>query len=83
MSENVQDMLVQIEPILVGLENLAAMLDLSPSTLKMMERNGRLGPMPVQVQTIKRKLWYVDEVRRWAQAGFPTRERWQKMKTLP
>jgi len=80
MSDNARNLLVQIEPILVGLENLAAMLDLSPSTLKMMERNGKLGPLPVKVQAINRRLYEVDEVRAWAEAGFPIREKWQKMK---
>ena len=82
MSQNGHNLLVQIEPVLVGLEDLAAMLGLSASTVKKMDRNGRLGPVPVQVQTIKRKLWDVDEIRRWKQAGFPIREKWQKMKEL-
>ena len=82
MNDNTQNFLVQLQPILVGLEDLAAMLGLSASTIKQMDRNGRLGPASVQVQTIKRRLWYVDEVRAWAQAGFPIREKWQKLKEL-
>lgn len=82
MNDNTQNLLVQLQPILVGMEDLAAMLGLSVSTLKQMDRNGRLGPMSIQVQTIKRRLWYVDEVRAWAQAGFPIREKWQKLKDL-
>jgi hypothetical protein len=79
VNENLLNPVVKIEPILVGLEGLAAMLDLSVSTVKLMEKNGQLGPMCVQVQTIKRKLWSVAEVRRWGEAGFPIRERWQKI----
>ena len=82
MSENSQNVSVKIEPVLVGLEDLAAMLGLSASTIKQMDRSGRLGPISIQVQTIKRRLWRVDEVRAWAQAGFPIREKWQKLKEL-
>ena len=78
MTENLHNPVVKIEPILVGLEGLAAMLGLSVSTVKLMQKNGQLGPMCVQVQCIKRKLWEVDEVRRWAKAGFPIREKWME-----
>ncbi len=77
-----QDCLVQIEPIFVGLEDAARMLAISPSTFKALDRKGGIGPMPARIQTVKRTLYRVDELRRWAMAGCPIRERWQKLQEL-
>ncbi len=82
MSENVQNVLVRIEPVLVGIEDAASMLGISLSTFKALDRKGGIGPLPVQISTVKRTLYPVDELRRWALAGCPNREKWQKLKEL-
>ena len=80
MSGNGQNLLVQIEPALVGIEDAASMLGISVTAFKSLDRTGGIGPMPVKIGTLKRRLWSVCEVRRWAESGCPTRERWQGMK---
>jgi hypothetical protein len=80
MSENGQNMLVQIEPVLVGIEDAASLLGISVTAFKALDRAGQLGPLPVQIGTLKRRLWSVCELREWAVAKCPTRERWQAMK---
>jgi len=79
MAETAQDFLVRIEPIFVGLEDAAKMLGISLSTFKQLDKRGGVGPMPVQIQTIKRTLYRTDELRRWALAGCPIREKWMKI----
>lgn len=81
MNEN-QKILVRIEPVLVGIEDAASMLGISLSTFKALDRKGGIGPLPVQISTVKRKLYQVDELRRWALAGCPIREKWQTLKDL-
>ncbi|MHC4464265.1 MAG: helix-turn-helix transcriptional regulator [Planctomycetota bacterium] len=71
-----------IEPVLVGIEDAASMLGISPSTFKQLDRKGGIGPVPVRIQTIKRTLYRVDELRAWALAGCPIREKWQRLKEL-
>ena len=80
MNNKAQNTLVKIEPIFVGIEDAAAMLGISATTFKTLERCGQLGPMPVNINTIRRRLYKVSELRQWAEAGCPIREMWQKMK---
>jgi hypothetical protein len=80
MDENSQNTVVKIEPIFVGIEDAAAMLGISVTTLKDMDRVGKLGPLPVHINTIRRRLYNVCELRQWAEAGCPIREKWQNMK---
>ena len=80
MRDNTQNLLIKIEPIFVGKSDAAQMLGISLSTFKQLDKRGGVGPMPVQIQTVKRTLYRVDELRRWALAGCPIRERWQGMK---
>ncbi len=80
MSENTQNALVRIEPVLVGIEDVACMLGISTTAFKALDRTGQIGPLPVQIGTCRRRLYSVYELRRWAEAGCPTREKWQGMK---
>jgi hypothetical protein len=80
MSENAQNVLVRIEPIFVGIEDAAAMLGISVTTFKTMDRTGRFGPLPIHINTIRRRLYKVREIRQWAESGCPIREKWQDMK---
>ena len=80
MSENAPNMLVRIEPILVGIEDAAAMLGISATTFKELDRTGRLGVLPVHINTVRRRLYDVSELRQWAESGCPIREKWQAIK---
>jgi len=78
MTENAQNLL--IEPVLVGVDDAASMLGISVTAFKALDRVGQIGPMPIRIGTLQRRLYSVCELRRWAGAGCPTRERWQGMK---
>ena len=80
MSENAQNVLVRIDPVLVGIGDAASMLGISTTAFKALERTGQIGPMPIRIGTLQRKLYSVCELRRWAEAGCPIREIWQGMK---
>jgi len=80
MNGNAQNAMVRIEPIFVGIEDAAAMLGISVTTLKDMDRVGKLGPLPVHINTIRRRLYVVKELRQWAEAGCPIREKWQRIR---
>ncbi|HUV67701.1 MAG TPA: hypothetical protein VMW24_27655 [Sedimentisphaerales bacterium] len=80
MIANVENTVVRIEPIFVGVEDAASMLGISATTFKTLDRNGQLGPMPVYISTCRRRLYSVCELRRWAEVGCPIREKWQTMK---
>lgn len=80
MSQNVQHALVRIEPVLVGIEDAASMLGISTTAFKALDRTGLIGPMPIRIGTLQRRLYSVCELRRWTEAGCPTRERWQATK---
>ncbi len=79
MSENTQNVL-RIEPILVGIEDAAFMLGISVTAFKALDRTGQIGPLPVQIGTFRRRLYSVCELRRWAEIGFPIREKWVGVK---
>lgn len=80
MSEGSQNLLDQVEPLLVGIEGLASMMSISVSAVKGLERAGQIGPMPIELGTLKRKLYSVCELREWTKAKCPTREIWQGTK---
>jgi hypothetical protein len=80
MSETAENVLSKIEPVLVGIEGAASMLGISPTAFKALERAGQIGPLPIELGTCRRRLYCVAELRRWAEAGCPTREKWQAMK---
>ena len=80
MAEITDNMLVRIEPVLVGIEEAALMLGISTTAFKALDRTGQIGPLPIELGTCRRRLYCVGELRRWAEAGCPTREKWQIMK---
>jgi hypothetical protein len=80
MSETATNVLVRIEPALVGVEDAASMLGISVTAFKTLDRTGQLGPMPVRVGMCRRRLYKVSELRAWVEAGCPNREKWQVIK---
>jgi hypothetical protein len=80
MIADAEKTLVRIEPVLVGVEGGASMLGISPTAFKSLDRTGQIGPMPIELGICRRRLYCVSELRRWAEAGCPTREKWQAIK---
>ena len=71
---------ISTKPILVGVEDAAKMLGISPTAFKTLHRNALLGPLPTRIPTIKRVLFRADELGEWVRLGMPCRERWQQMR---
>lgn len=80
MSEVTQNVLIRVEPVLVGIEEAASMLGISVTAFKMLDRTGVIGVLPVSLGDCRRRLYCVSELRRWVEAGCPIREQWQAMK---
>jgi hypothetical protein len=81
MSDNNRNMLVKIQPLLMGIEGIAAMLGISVTAFKDLDRTGQIGPLPVQLGNCRRRLYSVEEFRRWVIEGrCCSREKWQEMK---
>ena len=68
---------ITIEPVLVGIEGASSMLGISVTAFKALDRTGQIGPLPVELGTCRRRLYCVGELRRWAEGGCLTREKWQ------
>jgi predicted DNA-binding transcriptional regulator AlpA len=67
---------MQREPLLLSASDAAALLSIGRAHFYAMHSSGRLGPMPIALG--RRKLWSVEELREWVQAGCVPREKWQK-----
>ena len=74
------DILMKVEPILVGIEDAASLLGISVTAFKALDRAGQIGPLPVKIGTLKRRLWSVNELKQWVQVDCPIREIWQAMR---
>ncbi len=72
------DLSVQVAPLLVDANGVAAMLNVSRRTVYSMQSTGELGPMALSVGG--RKLWRTEELTRWVLAGCPHREKWQMLR---
>ena len=76
-----QNIVVKIEPALVGIEDAASILAISATAFKALDRTGQIGPLPVVLGNCRRRLYAVDELRRWVIDGHCcNREKWQDMK---
>jgi predicted DNA-binding transcriptional regulator AlpA len=60
--------------ILANTREAARLLGLSRSSFDRLRKTGRLGPSPLRLG--RRLLWQVAELRTWAAAGAPPRDRW-------
>lgn len=63
-------------PVLFRLKDTAAFLGMSRSTIDRHDKTGAI-PRPVRIGNGRR--WRRDELRRWIEAGSPSRERWEEM----
>ncbi len=64
----------ELEPLLVPDIELARLLEVSPRHLWNLDRDGKLGPLPLYLGRSRR--WNLQEVREWIAAGAPDRVTW-------
>lgn len=67
---------ITIEPLAVDVPTAARLIGLSRSHFLTLEKQGFIGPRPIE-NLGKRCLYSVDELRRWTAAGMPRRSDWQ------
>lgn len=70
----VSGVVLQATPLLVPAPAAALLCGVSERTWRKFDRCGRV---PSPLRWGKRRLWCVEELRRWAAAGCPPRERWK------
>ena len=74
---DVKQGIVAVEPLFLSPKNSAKFLGISRSLLYSMHKSGQLGPEPIKISE-GRTVWWLEELRAWAKAGFPYRQEWQK-----
>jgi predicted DNA-binding transcriptional regulator AlpA len=62
------------QALLVSADQAARLLGLSRAHFYSQLSAGRIGPMGYEFG--RRKLWSVEELRRWVESGCPPREKW-------
>ena len=68
---------VHIEPLLADSETAAKLLGISKRHFLSMEKDGKIGPLPV-VYFGRRILWSVAELKEWVQQGCKNRDQWSQ-----
>jgi len=71
--------LPETEKVLIDAAGAAKMLDISRTLLYQLISNGRLGPRPIRLGP-RCTRFVVEELKRWAKSGCPSREQWLQMK---
>jgi len=66
--------------LLVSIADAAKMLSISRPLLYQMMADGRFGLMGVRFG--RKRLFSVDELRSWVQAGCPARQQWMKIRGM-
>lgn len=69
---------LRAEPLLVAAPLAAHLCGLSERTWRKLDATGEV---PGALRVGRRRLWSLDELRRWVSAGCPDRERWQRKST--
>ena len=67
---------ITIEPLAVPVETAAAIIGISRSHFLSLEKSGAIGPQSLESLGF-RKLYAVDELKRWVIAGMPRRSDWE------
>lgn len=66
-------------PIAVDAAGAAALFHLSPRAWWRAHSAGKV-PLPIRVAGGRAVRWRLDELRAWAEAGCPPREKWQELR---
>lgn len=69
---------ISVEPLLVGVSDTAVILGISKPMLYQMISDGRFGLIGIKFGS--RRLFPVEEIKNWIQAGCPCREKWLSIK---
>ena len=67
----------EVQPLLIRAGEAARALGISRASFYKLRASGRL-PLPVRLG--RSKLWRVEELKDWTDAGCPEREKWESMK---
>jgi hypothetical protein len=65
---------VGLEPLAIGIKDLARLLGVSAATVERRDAAGLLGP--VGIKWGGRKLWKLSEIRRWVESDMVDRQTW-------
>ena len=66
---------IVLEPLAVDVATAARLIGVSRSHFLALEKQGFVGPRPIE-NFGKRKLYSVEELRRWVAVGMPRRAEW-------
>lgn len=69
----------EAEKLLISVEEAAHLLSLDRATVYAMMSSSRLGVLPIKLN--RRTLFNRKELEAWTDAGCPTRDRWQEIKS--
>ena len=78
MSEAHNESSVAVEPLLLNIADTAKVLSISKPLLYQMLSDGRFGLIGIRFG--RKRLFSVDELKSWIQAGCPCRERWLRIR---
>jgi len=65
-----------LAPFLIRDGEASALLSVSKRHFANLQASGQIGPLPIHLG--RSKLWNVDELRRWSDAGCPPRRAWSE-----
>ena len=72
---------IEPEPLLLSADAAAKVLQVSRTTLYVMNVTGKLGPRPLNLTNRRCPRWSRAELQEWIAAGCPRREVWERQKT--
>ena len=64
-------------PFLVDIQGTAQLLGVSRAFIEKLDLSGRLGPVAKRLG--RRRLWVVEELRRWVETEMPRRDEWERL----
>jgi predicted DNA-binding transcriptional regulator AlpA len=67
-----------IEPLVVGQEDLAKLLAVDETTIWRWDKAGEIGPVSIKI--VGRRVWVLAEIKEWVAAHMPNREAWLALK---
>ena len=69
---------IEIKSELIGIKGLAVLLNVSETSIRRLDRTGKI---PLVLKIGRSKKWSISEVREWLEEGCPTRQIWLNVKS--
>ena len=69
---------IEIKSELIGVKGLAVLLNVSETSIRRLDRTGKI---PLALKIGRSKKWSISEVREWLEEGCPTRQIWLNVKS--